>query len=367
MIVPVYNSEQYLKKCIDSILKQDIPEMEVILVDDASTDASGGICDAYAEQHDNIVVYHQENNCGLVRARKKGVELSKGRYVTYVDSDDYLEEDTIRKMLEQICAEDADIIACGFQKDDGSQTTVFENRIASGVYEGDGLRSLYDSILCNEPFFTFGIAPALWVKAFKKEILEEVQYRVPDSITMGEDVAVFFPALLQAKKIIVSNDVRGYHYMISNSTMTKSFSDSYFTGINTLCEYLKDVFRESRYRSLLKQLEVYRSWLVLMGVYGIYEDPAKTASDRKRLLARTEKQFPSLFDFRRLLMMPGIEKVQRIDAVILMKRRWGMLPAHFFIKKRRAEMRSALRLMKRGIKRILLAGRRCLILFHGFV
>lgn len=351
VIVPVYNTEQYLEKCIDSILRQNIPEMEVILIDDASSDGSGRICDKCAEQHENVVVCHQESNRGLVRARKKGLELSQGHYVTYVDSDDYMEENTLSQMLELMEREKADLIACGFQKDDGTQCTAFDNRVATGVYAGDTLKSLYNCVLCNEPFFTFGIIPALWVKMFRKELLTEVQYDVPDTVTMGEDVAVFFPALLRAKKIVVANGIQGYHYMISNSTMTKTFSDSYFPGIHTLCEYLKGVFRKYHHHSLLKQLEIYRSWLVLMGVYGIYADPAKNASDRKRLLAGAERQYPALFDFRRLLMMPGIEKEQRKEARILMKKRWAILPSHFFMKKRREEIRGVLGPVKRRIKK----------------
>lgn len=354
VIVPVYNTEQYLKKCIDSILAQNIPDMEVILIDDDSPDGSGKICDAYAEQYDCIHVYHQDKNRGLVRARKKGLELSQGRYVTYVDSDDYLEDSTFAKMLELILEKDADLIACGFQKDDGFRTTVFENRVASGVYEGDALRELYDRALCNEPFFTFGIIPSLCLKMIKKSILEDTQSPVPESISMGEDVAVSFPTLLKSKKIVVANHIQGYHYMISNSTMTKSFPDSYFSGVNTLCEYLKEVFMRHRQRSLLKQLEVYRSWLVIMGVYGIRDDKTKTISDRSRMLAEVAAQYPSLFDFRRLLKVPSLEKEQRKEALILMKHRWNMLPVHFFMRKRREGIRALLSPVKRRIKKWIL-------------
>ena len=98
VIVPVYNVEQYLERCVDSILNQTVKELEIILVDDGSTDNSGSMCDAYATEHANIRVHHKSNG-GLTTAWKAGLELATGRYVGFVDSDDWIEPDMYEKMM----------------------------------------------------------------------------------------------------------------------------------------------------------------------------------------------------------------------------------------------------------------------------
>lgn len=99
VIVPVYNVEKYLRECVDSVLAQDIDDMEVILVDDGSTDRSGGICDEYAEKDNRVTVIHKENG-GCSAARNAGLDIAQGEYITFVDSDDYLLPDTYRLNVE---------------------------------------------------------------------------------------------------------------------------------------------------------------------------------------------------------------------------------------------------------------------------
>ena len=108
VIVPVYNVEQYLERCVDSILNQTVKELEIILVDDGSTDNSGSMCDAYAAEHANIRVHHKSNG-GLTTAWKAGLELATGRYVGFVDSDDWIDADMYERMLTLAEQEDADV------------------------------------------------------------------------------------------------------------------------------------------------------------------------------------------------------------------------------------------------------------------
>ena len=108
VIVPVYNVEPYLKRCLDSILCQTFSDFELILVDDGSTDRSGEICDAYAEQNERIRVIHQENK-GLSAARNTGLDHAQGTFVYFVDSDDYLRENLLERVFESF-GEDTDLV-----------------------------------------------------------------------------------------------------------------------------------------------------------------------------------------------------------------------------------------------------------------
>ena len=116
VIVPVYNVEKYLSKCVDSLLNQNLlpEEYEIILVDDGSTDRSGDICDEYAMHHSNVKAIHQQNG-GLSVARNTGIQVAAGKYVQFVDSDDYLEPNVLKSLVEKMKLEDLDVLRFNYR------------------------------------------------------------------------------------------------------------------------------------------------------------------------------------------------------------------------------------------------------------
>ena len=120
IIVPAYNVEKYIEKCINSVLDQTYKEWELIIIDDGAIDGTGAVADKYAEENDNITVIHQ-HNCGVSYARNRGIELAHGSYIFFLDADDWIEEDTLKTMIDH--GHRADLIACGvyycFQKENG--------------------------------------------------------------------------------------------------------------------------------------------------------------------------------------------------------------------------------------------------------
>jgi len=126
VIVPVYNVKRYLPKCIDSLLNQDLPveDYEIILVDDGSPDGCLAICDEYANTHDNVKVIHRQNG-GLSAARNSGIEVAKGQYVQFVDSDDYLEPNVLKALVEKMDSDKLDILRFNYQNVN-EQYEVFE-------------------------------------------------------------------------------------------------------------------------------------------------------------------------------------------------------------------------------------------------
>ena len=138
VIVPVFNTEKYLRECIESILNQTFTDFELILVDDGSTDKSGVICDEYAQLDDRIRIIHQEN-AGVTRARKRGVEIALGEYITFVDSDDWIDVDTYNNILSDMWKHKADIgiFAMMIEK---KRSTKIRNFVDEGVYSKEMLR-----------------------------------------------------------------------------------------------------------------------------------------------------------------------------------------------------------------------------------
>ena len=113
IIIPVYNTEKYLHRCVDSVLQQNMSDYELILVDDGSTDGSGKICDEYKEKDSRVKVIHTQNQ-GVSKARNTGLELSSGEYIGFVDADDYIDADMYEKLIEASIDSNADVCCCGY-------------------------------------------------------------------------------------------------------------------------------------------------------------------------------------------------------------------------------------------------------------
>lgn len=139
VVVPVYNVKAYLNRCLNSILNQKYIPDEIICVDDGSTDGSSQILDEYAEKYNNIRVIHKANN-GLVSARKAGLKIARGKYVTYVDSDDWIENNMYEEMLKEIELNHADLVTSGCIRNYDTHIMYEEENIPAGVYEGIALQ-----------------------------------------------------------------------------------------------------------------------------------------------------------------------------------------------------------------------------------
>lgn len=224
VIVPVYNIEEYLEKCIESILLQSLKQFELILVDDGSTDGSGDICDAYAEKDARIKVIHKHNE-GPVKARKAGFEQSKGEYIAFADGDDWIEPDMLEKLYSLLVTENTDIAMCGRFEDTGETQKAVYHGIAAGRYDKQALMNkVYPYMIVNGAFFEWGIFPGLWDKMFRRECIEPFFMSVDDRITMGDDAACVYPCLLNADSIYVLRECL-YHYRQSASSMVKRNPD----------------------------------------------------------------------------------------------------------------------------------------------
>lgn len=220
VIVPVFNIEEYIGECIESIISQSYSDLEIILVDDGSTDRSGGICDTYAQKDNRIQVIHK-NNGGLVSARKAGLRAARGEYISYVDGDDWIDSRMYQKLLEMNST--ADVIAfAGYEEyGPGRKCGYKKNTIEEGLYEsGEERLRLYSFMMFNGNFFENGVLTYLWSKLIKHELLMEPQMNVPDEVSYAEDAACIYPCLLKAESVYVSNELL-YHYRVRQDSMVK--------------------------------------------------------------------------------------------------------------------------------------------------
>ena len=219
IIVPVYNVEAYLKKCIDSLLKQDIAseDYEIILVDDGSTDSSSGICDGLASLHPNIVVIHKENG-GLGSARNAGIDAASDKYVQFVDSDDYLLPNVLGSILSHIKGDDLDILRFNYQNVD-SQDLPFEPNKKSKPFVD------YSSDICDGlTFLNERLGFACYAVQFilKTDLVKKASNRFKEGIFF-EDVEWAPRIILQADRI-ASTDLMVYNYLFRAGSITRGQS-----------------------------------------------------------------------------------------------------------------------------------------------
>lgn len=251
IIVPVYNVENYLKKCVDSILSQTYRDIEVILVDDGSTDKSGEICDKYAEGDIRVKVIHQ-NHKGVSYARNSGLEAAQGSYLGFVDSDDYIEKDMYETLYSCIREYDADVSICGLCDLYNGVKVWNENFLERCVLDNvTAFRLVLESkILVVSPVN----------KLYKKEMFASIRY--PEGKTY-EDAFVTPEVLYNAKKVAYAPEIKYYYVHRENSITTSKFKPSDICLIEAYDKHLK--FAQKNLPKLIPQAE-FRYWWANMVV-----------------------------------------------------------------------------------------------------
>ena len=217
IIIPVYNIKNHLEICLQSILSQTYQLLEVIVVDDGSSDGSEQLCDEYAEHDSRVRVIHQKNS-GVSVARNRGIKLARGEYVTFVDGDDWLEANAIEVMVRELEASGADCIRTSYSVAKNKKTIAPSNEhIKTGIVDGSQLETLrYDVITGNIRCYS-------WLLAIKTSVLRSHSITFPKGISMMEDMW-FYSDMLQHIKSIYLSDKITYNYAIHGQSATTSIN-----------------------------------------------------------------------------------------------------------------------------------------------
>lgn len=223
IIVPVYNVEKVLHHCVDSILSQTYREFELILVDDGSTDKSGEICDRYAKENDNVTVVHLKNG-GVSKARNTGIELAKGEFICFIDSDDFISEYYLEDLL---VARDefaeCDNIWCCFQTVTDYNGSDSKSNLASdsekySIFNRSEIMTLHEKWLSQMP----------WNKLFKTRIIKDNNIQFPEDLSLGEDLLFNLEYLDYSNGKIVIINKPLYYYL---RTEEESLDNKYYPNL----------------------------------------------------------------------------------------------------------------------------------------
>ncbi len=219
VLVAIYNVEKYLNKCLSSLKNQTIQDIEIICVDDGSTDSSGKICEEYACVDSRFRVIHQENK-GLVRARKRALKEAMGEYICFVDGDDYVDETFCEKMLELIQGYNVDFVSTGYYIED--KVVHNKNNMLLKLDDESRKELVAEQIGIS---FKYDVATSIWSKIFKAEFIRKCYERVPDYQSFGEDLLCAIHCFLEAKCMLIS-DLVNYHYVVRKDSLThRSFRE----------------------------------------------------------------------------------------------------------------------------------------------
>ena len=239
IIIPVYKVEIYLEKCIQSVINQTYENLQIILVDDGSPDNCGKICDEYAQKDHRIEVIHKSNG-GLSDARNKGLEIAKGEYIGFIDSDDYIESDMYEVLYNLLKQYNAYVSICNFY-------TVSQGKIAiknaeNGIKEYNRIEILKEVLLDNN------IQSYAWNKLYKKELFDEIKYPVGKKY---EDIGTTFYLLEKCNKVVVTGKPE-YYYINRQDSIVNNVTETTITDYIELIMQRYDYIEEN-----IKELSSY--------------------------------------------------------------------------------------------------------------
>ncbi|MCX4351278.1 MAG: glycosyltransferase [Lachnospiraceae bacterium] len=269
VVVAVYNTEQYLRKCLTSIVEQSYQVDELILVDDGSTDSSGKICDEFLEKYDYIKVIHQQNK-GQTAAQKAGMKQAGGYYISFIDSDDWVERDYFEILMSKMLSVRADaVITDSFLLDYEKSSKIWETSLHPGLYSKEQIKeAIVPSFVHNEIAAKDTILPFIPGKIFMKDMLLEMSLSIDDKIKLGQDGATVFPYILKCSLIAVVTCL-GYHYVQREGSVSQAPKYNYFEELKCLQNYLSKSCKADNLEGE-SQVNIYIRDLLIIAVRGIY-------------------------------------------------------------------------------------------------
>ena len=254
IIIPVYNVEKYIERCLLSILKQDYSDYEIIVVDDGSKDRSGAICDKFAQKYENITVIHIPNS-GVSNARNTALAKARGEYVWFIDSDDYIETNAL------------EIIESHIEKYDNMDLLIFDAIVVNE--EGRELGRITCNLPCGQSMkfethknFVFANT-SLWNRIYRTEIIRNNQLLFEHNITIAEDLLFNYKYLLECQNVYYEKDALYYYLQRKNSAMSGAGKNKDVLKVfESLIFYYKENSKYTLYKNEIEYLAIYHYFVV---------------------------------------------------------------------------------------------------------
>ena len=312
VIVPVYNVEKYLKRCINSILNQSYKELEILLIDDGSTDLSSVFCDQYADEDNRIKVIHKENE-GVSSARNCGLEMATGQYITFVDSDDYIELNMYEKMMEIAEKYDCDVIMCDCIKEFGNKKEIYTHNIDSGYYDRSKIEKeyLFNLLIMPNVEYPPTISNCLCLfknkryikddcKGFKVinerksnfDLRYEVGIRFSEDLLFGAELMYWADSFYYMKKQCF------YHYCMNSNSASHTFKIDKWNDYMKLHEVIQNKFSGCKIFNFDYQINLVLLFFLYNSISDIVTTKKLSLEEKKSVCNHilSEKKVKDMFD-----------------------------------------------------------------------
>lgn len=290
IIVPVYNVEEYLEKCVESIINQTYKNIEIILVDDGATDNSGKICDELGKRDNRIKVIHKVNG-GLSDARNAGLKIAKGEYIGFVDSDDYIAEDMFETLYNLNKKYNSEISIVSFYE-------IYKGKVI-GVRDSKNLEELTKIEAIRELLIDTNIQSYAWNKLFKKELFEGLEFPTNKNF---EDIATTLLLFEKANKVVLLEDPKYYYVRRDNSIIGVRNYKTYKDYLDVI--YDKYNYLDGKY----KELDLYNAYNYIINMIWVYT--IIVAFDLEEVYKDFEKQYDL---FEKLVNKYGNDITDKLD------------------------------------------------------
>lgn len=305
IIIPVHNGENYIEKCINSVMCQTYKNLEIIIIDDGSTDKTLSICKAISDKDNRIILIHQPNR-GVSSARNIGIETAKGDYIGFVDADDWIEKDMYESLYTLLIKEYADISICGYIYEDIHGKVIKKAMGEQKIYKLSSQKAIemmfddryYHGFLWNKLFRT---------KLFKNEV--ELKNPLDTNISIGEDRLATFRCMLLSNKVVYNPSVKYHYFLNKNGAINSSFSKKKLSGLKIYDYIFKELPKnyKSAMRKIICAFITYNISLLVQIIKSRYND--------KKLINKLRKNVRE--NLKTYMCSSSVTKKHKILAIVI--------------------------------------------------
>lgn len=261
VIIPVYNTAKYLEECMRSVLDQTLSEIEIILVDDGSTDGvSPKMCDSYAAADSRVKVIHKKNG-GLMSAWIEGTKKATAPYVSYIDSDDWVDTDMLEKLYGYTSSSfsGSEIISSNYIVEKQGERRKETQSLAPGEYTGSQLDPIRKKLLGEE---TRPVTMSRCMKLISKDLITYNLFFCNPAISMSEDVNIMLPCLLDCKRLFIVDGGYFYHYRMNSGSIVHSYNTKLLSNLELTDRTFRDIFRAKKIQNGSEQMD--REYIIIL-------------------------------------------------------------------------------------------------------
>ncbi len=280
VIIPIYKVEEYIDRCIQSVLNQTESDIEIILVDDGSPDRCPEICDSYQLKDNRIKVIHKKNG-GLASARNAGLDIATGKYIFFLDSDDWIDSNTLEELVRIAEEQDVDFVRyrpmyANWPNHKDGELCDFgtENGMKEGLYTKDEIRKGLFPRMITTPQLTMGVVVAAWRSLYKKSFLDQYDIRFNNEVRYSEDSIFSAKVIYHTNRFYYLDGPRYYHYFFNKTSITKSFKKDRWNSCLQLMKVFDEEFSNKPDYDFSNQLVLQKIYSVMtaLGQRGMIEN-----------------------------------------------------------------------------------------------